>query len=198
MAEPKPQEESMESFTALSQNLENTQAGQALAYLQTISENDDLAMFDNANKVLSLGTVEGEGVMHHTFAVESTIQSTGGRSVGLLIADYVHEKPVGYGQIGYFEDVAGNILYMPFVVYTETSEAQRNKGYGRERLLAMNKMSLQYLGISLRSSEIGTISPEQHSIWQKLVNDGIAEQHISDKSDRNRRYFCFKEVSASV
>ena len=63
----------------------------------------------------------------------------------------------------------------PFVGWTETYEAFRGRAAGGRRLKYMNQLCLQNFGQPLRSALNGYIEDEAKRVWQKLVDEGVAE-----------------------
>lgn len=159
--------------------LAGTEAGTALAYLHEVHVRDETMLFEEASNVRQLDPVMRDGVTHYPFVVDFGHE---GDRADIVVADYVDGAPVGYGQVGFWKQADGTVGHEPYVVYTETDEAHRRKGYGLERLVTMNELSLQQFGRLLHSSEPDAIAPEERAVWQKLVEQGRAEEYKKDDS----------------
>jgi len=71
---------------------------------------------------------------------------------------------------------------IPVVGYTYTSEKSRRLGFGTRRLFVMNALSRVKFKTPISSS--GSPKPTQRSIWEKLVDEEIAEIHYWNGTQR--------------
>jgi GNAT superfamily N-acetyltransferase len=104
-------------------------------------------------------------------------------------------RVIGSGEIRLsLTDTDPFFLNKPFVGNTATQPEFRGKGLGRRRLLAMNAATLLMYNLVLNSDTLR--SAPASSVWQRLVNDGLAETYwessgLAYKPSNSR--FKFKE-----
>lgn len=147
----------------------------AFEYLkQKDIEEQDGIVFQGSDFFDPLRPIRSGNTTHYAFLTHYEPHENGLASSRIMMADLEEGRPVGFGQIFALRNREGETIQRPYVVYTETEPAERNRGLGRARLIALNTYAIEQLGQTLSSSD--NILPEATSVWRGLVRDGLAEE----------------------
>ena len=135
---------------------------------RVVHANGDISYLANQNKIYSSGAQEE--TIH---LVDTTAESrlTGEAEVRFNSAS----------EEDYFKD-------KPFVGWTSTEKEARHEGLGRRRLIVMKFAAAAEFGLALHSDTVFS-HEDVGKIWERLVDEGQAEQYIQpDSAGNNLRY----------
>lgn len=108
----------------------------------------------------------------------------------ISIVETENDRYVGGGKVAVFlpEGHDGSVSEQtrPYVGWTETVEEYKGQGRGTQRYEDLNSLAVQYFGQVLHSNPLDDISDSARGVWNKLVDNGRAEQYLSDHGLRYR------------
>lgn len=110
-------------------------------------------------------------------------------SVTYLVDVDAEGHQVGVGELRYATPDSRNKEFAPepFVGWMATETAHQSQGLGRQRLLAMNAISLTLYDKPLRSG--GLVPGGAKALWERLVADGLATVDTDYKNGDTRYRF---------
>lgn len=141
------------------------------------------------NGVTELAPIAFEGLTTYSFMYEFPNSGTEGERVTEILAADLDNAgiPLGFGEISLVTGLdKPRIKNKPYVAYTETLEAGLHKGLNARRLKVMNELAKQYFGFPLHSDRSGDTEPEARRSWDRLVDEGYAEQYEDNETLRYR------------
>ncbi len=111
-----------------------------------------------------------------TYIAQKTVKNENGSTFDWT---YFFDTNSHGGMQGYGEMARGN-SGKPFVGYTFSEE--KRKGFGKRRVEMMNGMAQMLYDVPLHSGV--TIADAARSIWDSLVDEGLAESYMDGDSKR--------------